>query len=301
MTAYADLESLRSLNGGTSMYLAHLKHQVGKTGLNNLREKWTQLIDDERIPLDLKMQLRTLRLMSRELDDENLAALSEAYQTTEPVYRSLVEGHRNLQDALGQAQLEWEATIEPGQKAMSVLNDMTREWGVQAWPDRRALSGELFRPYFHNIPNKIADYDEREIRQERTRFLEMLDWRLATHESMEGVEEMEVLDATLARLHAIWDNCHQQLAGAEDWGPQFDEAKRNFDQVKREIGTELGQKLPESGQFAMVRMARRLWQADYEDYRPDFEWLLTREDSNGLLRSTWRLAEPRPAITVNQR
>jgi hypothetical protein len=110
--------------------------------------------------------------------------------------------------------------------------------------------------------------------------------------------EMEALDVALGRLHAIYDNCYQKLSGIEDWTAQFEKTKKDFDEVKREIVTELAQKMPESGQFALVRLARRVWQDDYEAYRPDFDWLLTREDSNGLLRSTWQLAEPRPAITV---
>ncbi|CAJ6493320.1 Uncharacterised protein [Burkholderia pseudomallei] len=300
MAAYtkADLDGLRSLNGGTPMYLAHLKHQVGKLGLGKLREIWTRLIESEDTPADLKSQLRTLRLMSRELDEKKLEKLAAAYQRTEKAFRSIVESDKRLCEAIAEAQIEWSATCAPGQEAMRALGQKAHEWELSEPSVWRRPTITLSLPFIHNIPAAITDYDERAVKGERARLLEALNWRLATQESFDGVEEMEILDETLERLDAIWDKHFRGFERREEWAAKFGGAKQNFEVVKRDIATELGQKLPESGQFALVRMARLLWQDEYESCRPSFGWLLTREDSNGLLRPTWVPAEPRAAIKI---
>jgi hypothetical protein len=294
-----DFESLRSLNGGTPMYLAHLKHQVGTQGLGKLRENWTQLIESQDTPVDLKLLLRTLRLMSRGLDEIKLNQLTAVYQETEKAFRSVVEGDKRRRDAIAEAQIEWSAACAPGQEAMRALSQKVHEWKVGERPTWLQTMIAPPLPFFHNIPAAIVDYDEQVIKGERARILEGLNWHLATQELFDGVDEMEILDETLARLDAIWDRHFRQFENHEDWTANFDEAKQNFDKVKRDISTELGQKLPESGQFALVRMARLLWQDKYEPYRHSFDWLLTREDSNGLLRATWIPTEPRAVTRID--
>lgn len=279
----ADLEGLRSLNGGTPMYMAHLKHQIGTWGLRKLREKWTQLIGSKDLPADLRSQLRTLRLMSKELDENKLENLSVTYRKAEKSFRDFVQSDQRLSEVLAEAQEEWSSECPPGQEAMRTLSRRAHEWELDARPTWLMPRITPLLPFIHNIPALITDYDEQVVKGERARLLEALNWRLTTHDSCEGVEEMEALDETLKRLDEIWDKHFGHRQKRDSWAVKFNKAKERFEKVKRDIATELGQRMPESGQFALVKMAEFLSREGYKQYRPSFDWLLTREDSNGLL------------------
>ncbi|MBN3748533.1 hypothetical protein G3N96_24360 [Burkholderia sp. Se-20373] len=272
--------------------MAHLKHQIGKLGLRKLKEKWAQLIGSQDLPADLKSQLRTLRLMSKELDESNLEKLSVTYRKSEKSFRNFVESDKRLSDVIADAQAEWNTACPPGQEAMRALSRQAHEWDLDARPAWLRPRITPLLPFIHNIPAVITDYDEQVVKGERARLLEALNWRLTTHDSCDGVEEMEVLDETLERLDAIWNKHFGHLQKRDSWATKFNKAKESFEKVKRDIASELGRKLPESGQFALVKMAELLSREEYEQYRPSFDWLLTREDNNGLLRAASAPAKP---------
>lgn len=270
------------LNGGTETCMQRLIEHVGVTRLPRFLESLDAMIADENFPDALRKQLRIFRLTCSQLHVASLEGPCRAYKRANSALETTVRQRERLRESIERNERLWKDAADGTRKAFQALQTLDVEWDAAFTQRALGLPKLLVTRTQFMLPLDIVPTEIEAFRQcrpkltaERERIFGALNEHLATHDSYEGLAEMEALDEALRQMDRLASAHEQHVAAIFRIPPALDKASQHLRDAYKDVAIQIWT-LPLAGQISLVRLLRLLFDESYERYRAKFEWLLKR-------------------------